>query len=117
MEIGKRLRELRDAKSLSQREIEHRTGLPQTYISKIETGHSTPLLPALERWAKALSLELYELFFVGPGRPKAPVVTKRIPFGAQELTLFRLYRQMGVKDRALLISFARDMVKLKSKTG
>ena len=57
MDIGTRLRELRDAKSLSQREIEHRTGLRQTYISKVETGHSTPLLPALERWAKALSLE------------------------------------------------------------
>jgi transcriptional regulator with XRE-family HTH domain len=117
VEIGNRLRELRDVKSLSQREIEHRTGLPQTYISKVETGHSTPLLPALERWAKALSLELYQLFFVGPGRPQAPVVPERISIGIQERALLRFYRQMAVKDRALLISLARDIVKLKDKTG
>jgi transcriptional regulator with XRE-family HTH domain len=117
VDIGKRLRALRKAKGLSQRDIEHRTGLPKTYVSKVETGHSTLLLSTLERWAKALSLELYQLFFVGPGRPKIPVVAERIPFGAEEQTLLRLYSQMAVKDRALLISFARDMVKLKSKTG
>ena len=43
MDIGNRLRELREANGLSQSDVEDRTGLLRTYISHIENGHSTPL--------------------------------------------------------------------------
>jgi hypothetical protein len=38
VDIGKRLRELREAKTLSQRDVEDRTGLPHAYISLVEMG-------------------------------------------------------------------------------
>ena len=59
MNIGRRLAELREAKGLSQRDIEKRTGFLQGYVSRVECGHAPPNLVTLEKWAKALDLELY----------------------------------------------------------
>ncbi len=58
MDIGKRLRELWEAKALSRGDVEDRTGLPRSYVSRVENGHTTPTLPVLERWANALDVEL-----------------------------------------------------------
>ena len=115
MDIAKRLRELREAKGLSQGDIEARTGLLRPYLSKVENGHSTPTLEVLEKWAKALDVELYQLFIVGHGQPESRVLPKRIPIGSQERTLLGLFGQMPTEERALLISLARDMVKRKGK--
>ena len=40
MLIGNRLRELRESKTLSQGDIEKRTGLLRCYISRLEKGHT-----------------------------------------------------------------------------
>ncbi len=117
MDIGKRLRELRQAKALSQRDVEDRTGLPRTLVSLVENGRLIPTVQMLERWAKALDVELHQLFAVRHGQPDAPVLPERIPSGAQERTLLGLFGQMAVKDRALVISLARDLVKRKGKRG
>ena len=117
MDIGKRLREVREAKGMSQNDLEDLSGLRRTHISIIENGRSTPSLHVLERWAKALNLELYQLFFVGLGQPEAPELPERIPIGAQERTLLGLFGQMPTEDRALLISLARELVKWKGTRG
>ena len=60
MDIGKRLREVRLAKGLSQSAIQDRAGLSNAYVSRVERGHfSTLTLRVLERWVKALDIELY----------------------------------------------------------
>ena len=115
MDIGKRLRELREANGLSQKDIEDRTGLLRIYVSHVENGHSTPTLEVLERWAEALDMELYQLFTLGRGQPEAPVPPERIQFGAQERALLGLFGLMPVEDRALLISLAREIVKRKGE--
>ena len=115
MDIGERLREIRQAQGLSQREIEERSGLLRDYVSKIENGHAIPTLQVLERWAKALGVELRELFVVGNGQPEAAESPERIPVGSQERTLLELFGQLSVEDRSLLISLARDMVKRKGE--
>jgi len=115
--IGKRLRELREANGLSQGDVEDRTGLLRIYISHVENGHSTPTLKVLEKWAKALDVDLYQLFVVGQGEPKAHVIPEKIPGGAQERTLLRLFGQMPIEDRALLISLAREIVNRKDERG
>lgn len=40
----------------------HIGGLDRAYLSKIENGHAKPMLAPLERWAKALRLELWQIF-------------------------------------------------------
>ena len=111
MDIGKRLRDLREAKGLSQGDIEDRTGLPKAYVSIVENGRTTPTLQMLVRWAEALDVELYKLFAVGHRQPVAAESPERIPIGAQERTLLGLFGQMPAEDKSLLISLARQMVK------
>jgi transcriptional regulator with XRE-family HTH domain len=53
MIIGDRLREMREAKQLSQGDIEKRSGLFRCYISRVENNHT---VPAIERWRKWLAL-------------------------------------------------------------
>ena len=49
MIIGDRLREMREAKQLSQGDIEKRTGLLRCYISRVENGHTVPAIETLEK--------------------------------------------------------------------
>ena len=109
MEIGRRLRELREARNLSQGDIERRTGLIRCYVSRVECGHTIPALGTLEKWAKALDLELYQLFFSGPGQPVAPKSAKKISLGKYEAKLLGSFKEMPLHHRQLLLSLARRM--------
>ncbi len=71
MNIGKRLYELRQAKGLSQNDIEHRTGLMLAYTSRIEDFSMVSSLEALRKCAIVLELEPFQLFFTGEGKPYA----------------------------------------------
>ena len=53
MIIGDRLRDLREAKQLSQGDIEKRTGLLRCYLSRVENGHTAPAIETLEKKAGA----------------------------------------------------------------
>jgi transcriptional regulator with XRE-family HTH domain len=63
MLIGERIRKLRERKDLSQEELEQRSGLLRCYISRVEHGHTVPSLESLERFAAALDIPLYRLFY------------------------------------------------------
>ena len=71
MIIGERLRDLREQKKLPQREIENRSGLQRAYLSRVENGHTVPTIETLEKWAKALEVPIYQLFYDGPEPLKA----------------------------------------------
>ena len=62
MLIGQRLREIREAKNLSQGDIEKRTGLLRCYTSRVENGITIPSIETLEKYARALEVPLYRLF-------------------------------------------------------
>ncbi len=113
MDIGKRLRELREAKRLSLADVAGRLGVPQTEMANIEDGNGMPTLPMLEGWATALGIDLHELFAIERKQPEKSATPEGMPVTAQERTLVELLRQMSEKDRSLLISMARDMVKRK----
>src|SRR5271169_525084 len=70
MIIGERLRELREQKKLSQRGIEQRSGLLRAYLSRVENGHTVPSIETLEKWAKALEVPMYQLFYEGTKPPE-----------------------------------------------
>src|SRR2546422_1117271 len=63
MDIGKRIRQLREVKGLSQGDIERRSGLLRSYISRVEGGYTTPSLATLDKFAKALEVQTYQLLF------------------------------------------------------
>ena len=74
MIVGHRLRAIREMKNLSQGDIEKRTGLFRCYISRVENGHTVPAVETLEKLARAMKIELYQLFFDANGnkQPQGP---------------------------------------------
>lgn len=119
MVIGEKLRELREAKHLSQAVIEKRTGLKRCYTSRVECGHTVPTVGTLEKYAQALEVPFYKLFYEGeepPEKPKLPTVQKEEPlWGASgkewsELcSLAKALGRMGERERNLLLWLAQRM--------
>lgn len=125
MIIGDRLRILREQKKFSQGEIERRTGLLRCYISRVENGHTVPAVETLEKFARALEVPLYQLFYDGEEPPKPPNLPKRRAgtaptWGdsgkdARTLAKFRqLLARADEDDRRLLLFMAKKMVKTKT---
>ena len=61
MQFGKRVRELRLARGLSQEELAFRSGVHRTYLGGIERGERNPSLKNLAAIAKALNVRLADL--------------------------------------------------------
>lgn len=120
MLIGDRLRALREAKKLSQGDIQRRIGLYRSYLSRIENGHTIPALETLEKLARAFEISLYQLFYEGKEPPKLAHLPKRktgeeITWGnsGKEARLLERLRgclgRMKESDRALLLHVAQMM--------
>ena len=122
MLIGNRLRFLREKKGLSQGDIEKTTGLLRCYISRVENGHTVPSLETLERFAAALEMPLYKLFYAGDGEAATPNLTDRL--GLEELAeqdgkegeearfLLRfksVLHQLTDPDRKVLLTLAKKL--------
>jgi transcriptional regulator with XRE-family HTH domain len=75
--IGERLRALREEKKFSQGDIEKRTGLLRCYVSRVENGHTVPSVETLEKFARALEVPMYQLFYDGEEPPVLPNLPKR----------------------------------------
>ncbi|GHC77759.1 cupin domain-containing protein [Limoniibacter endophyticus] len=70
IDIGNRLRHLRLAHGLSQRELAKRTGVPNSTISLIESNASNPSVGALKRILDGIPIGLAEFFAYEPDRPR-----------------------------------------------
>ncbi len=122
MLLGLRLRSIREAKGLSQGDIEKRSGLLRPYLSRIENGHSVPSIETLEKLARALEVPLYQLFYEGEEPPKLIHFPKRvtgakIAFGRskKEARYFdkirRLMSRMTESKRQLLLHMVKKMAR------
>ena len=125
MIIGDHLRAIREEKKLSQGEIEKRTGLLRCYISRVENGHTVPAVETLEKFARALEVPLYQLFYDSDKPPSLPNILKRKSAGeiawgssgkdAHLLAKFcRLFSQMKPDDLKLLMLMAQKMARRKA---
>jgi len=125
MIIGERLRALREEKKFSQGDIEEKTGLLRCYVSRVENGHTVPAVETLEKFARALEVPMYQLFYEGEGPPKLPNLLKRktaddILWGnsgkdGRTLVKFcRLIGRMEEDDRKVLFFMAQKMAKRKA---
>ena len=60
--VGRRVRELRREARLTQAQLAEQADLAPHSVSRIERGQQAPSLEALERMAKALQVEVADLF-------------------------------------------------------
>ena len=122
MLIGRRIKELREQRGLSQGDIEAVSGMLRAYISRVEHGHTVPSLDTLERFAVALDVRLYQLFYEGEDAPpKADLIPDRTANArakqpapnepeARILTMLKgLAQRMVESDRQLLLDFASQL--------
>ena len=125
MIIGDRLRSVREQKNLSQGDIEKRTGLLRCYISRVENGHTVPAVETIEKFARALEVPIYQLFYDGDKPSELPNLPKRktaaqIAWGtsgksARYLAKFRrLLARTTERDRKLLLSMAQKIAAQKA---
>lgn len=126
MIIGDRLRALREAKELSQGDIEKRTGLLRCYISRVENGHTVPAIETMEKMARALEVPMYQLFYDGEKPPELPNLPKRkssddIAWGStgKDARFLNKLRRLLAKteegNRKLILYMAQKMVGTKPR--
>jgi transcriptional regulator with XRE-family HTH domain len=107
IDVGPRLRYLRERSKLSQRELAKRAGVTNSTISLIEAGKSNPSIGALKRILEGVPIGLAEFFALEPERKG------RAFYAAEELTEIGKgaisYRQIGdnLFGRALQILHER----------
>jgi transcriptional regulator with XRE-family HTH domain len=118
------LLQLREAKNLSQGDIEQRTGLLRCYVSRLENGHTGPSLEALQKLARALEVPLYQPFYEGEKGPEAPRDPQRNGGGdcassGKGLRLFtkiqRAVATMNDQDRSLILRIAEEVGRRKPR--
>jgi transcriptional regulator with XRE-family HTH domain len=124
MQIGQRLRTLREEKNFSQGDIEKATGLLRCYVSRVENGHTVPTVETLEKWARALDMPLYKVMYEGDEPPKPRKLVSEDDKGlwghtkkeASELSqLQRNLAKMDQKQRTVLLGFAARLARYAAK--
>jgi transcriptional regulator with XRE-family HTH domain len=124
MSIGQRIRQLREQKHLSQGDIERQTGMLRGYISRVEHGHTVPSVETLQRFAAALDVPLYRLFYTADDEPQTAASGPNADSTLEELAqtsgsegtearfllqLKGLVGNMVDSDRAFLLDCARKL--------
>ena len=122
MVIGKRIRQLREMRKLSQGDIQETTGLLRCYISRVENGHTVLSLETLERFAGALGVPLYQLFCENGHPPETSHLTPRKTLeelakdeevtGPEDLFLAKIAHvsaRLMATDRKILITLAKKL--------
>jgi transcriptional regulator with XRE-family HTH domain len=115
--VGRRLQKLREERKLSQGDIESKTSLLRCYTSRVENGKTVPSVETLEKYAAALNLPLYKLFYDGSEPPEVlKLPASKIKQwnacreGAYDLPhLSHLLARMSERDRKLLLAVALRM--------
>lgn len=116
MNIGDKIRAIREGKNISQGTIEKRSGLLRCYVSRVENGHTIPSLETLERFARALEVPLYELFYEGEVPPILPTLSAEEIVSQQEKgsaagRFVDLFQRLTAQDRQILLKTAERLSK------
>ncbi len=122
MSIGAKIREIRQKKGLSQGDIERITGLLRCYTSRVENGHTVPSLETIEKFALALEIPVYELFYtssdlqprkdsgIGKTLEELAEGESKESMDARFLLKFRtLLGHITDSDRQMLLTMARKL--------
>src|SRR5579875_1387522 len=98
MDVGTRLRELRESLNLSQYRLSKESGVAASAINKIESGNTRPTVDVLDRICSALGITLAEFFDDDAG--DMPPDVRR---------LLNTIRTLTPEQRELLDKFLRAM--------
>jgi len=94
--------------------------LLRCYVSRVENGHTVPAVETIEKFALALEVPIYQLFYDGDKPPELPNLPKRktaadIAWGTTGkdarfvAKLRRLLARTAERDRKLLLSLTQKI--------
>jgi transcriptional regulator with XRE-family HTH domain len=110
MNIGETIRNFRLQKSMSQGDIEKRTGLLRCYLSRVENGHTIPSLETLAKIATAMEIPLAQFFSGGGGENGHKNAPQLAEDEVRFLTQIRRYSpNLNDSDRKLVIAMVKKM--------
>lgn len=98
--LGRRLRELRVKKGMTQEGLAEKTGLSVTFVGLVERGINTPSLETCNRIARALGVSIDELFYFQKDDKKLDLI-KSIMFKIRKGTTEELSLINEVAERIL----------------
>jgi transcriptional regulator with XRE-family HTH domain len=123
MWIGAQLHRLREEKRISLHAIERKTGLQCRFIRRVEKGLISPSLESLERFAKVLDIQVWELFYTGEEWKPPQYLTElhglaqAIGKDGQDARFFLKLRpllaRIPKKKRATFLAFAKELARAK----
>lgn len=85
--LGRKIQAARERVGLTQEQLEERTGVNTKYISAIERGQKNVTVKTLEKIAKGLNVEIYELFLLSEEIGSEGAVKKAIESLVKEADL------------------------------
>jgi transcriptional regulator with XRE-family HTH domain len=118
--IGQVIRSYRGDRGMSQADIERRTGLLRSYLSRVENGHTVPSLATLAKIAEAMEINLADFF---PGTDTVQDRQARKVLGElsqEEILLFTEIRKcstvLSTDDKTLFLDMIRKMASVVART-
>ena len=110
MNLGEAIRKMRQEKGLSQGEMQKRTGILRSYLSRVENGHTVPSFATLQRLAVAMEVTLSDFFAGEGGRTPDGVVAD--PVASAYLQELRGYLPMlSPQQRQELLEMVKEMTR------
>lgn len=116
--LGEFLREQRDAKNMSQRDLAAASGLGQSYISMLERNGRQPSWDATRKLAKALGVD-HGQFLMATGLLQAAPTSLVEASGRPDSELLQLARVWGAlpeTQRLFLLRLANSLVDVDGET-
>lgn len=104
--IGRKLRELREERHLTQQDMAAKAGVPRTYISRIENARLLPGPVMLNRISDALGVAILDLLPTGKN-PFGPASFEDESYWS---TFSGLFEQLRPGDMSMIVAKARDMM-------
>lgn len=99
--LGKKIKEQRRKKGLSQDTLAERIGIDPKHLSRIEVGRSYPSLETLSNIAQALAIEIKDLFDLIPQNDKK-ILRKKI---------MELLKRADEDDLRLILKFTTSIIR------
>ena len=104
-QIGRAVKRLRRSQGVSQGELGRRVGLRRTYLSRVENDHVMPGPRIVFQIARALGVEIGDLFRPQPERASNGAVLREPPCAR----LVALFSELEPRQMAEIVSAAREM--------
>lgn len=104
MNLGERLRYIRKSKKMTLNKVHEITKISRATLSQWETNKVPPSMTGLERWAKGLGIEVWDIFF-----PPSEFELS----SDEEIQLLEMYRQLSPQNQSNIFNLLKSLSKRK----